>query len=543
MKESEIRARDEVVQQTMATGAPPQADESGDVKKEGREPREPVKLLTEQPEDRTLAQRLKHSLLYGARQTIFCFGTDAVEPFINKWAQNKVGDIKQGAVTNKHTVLGEVSGDLAAYGAYVAIKTFMAAPVNMLIRGVRNLPVFDTWGKKSVERWAEEHQVAEDDPRYKKRVEDYKTFQAENAVDSAIIATSATGLNLLAQRHWLGNRQSYATMLKGKLLGAGLTLVAMFTSSVIFPKQTRRIEDGIEEKLINPGMSALKRTLGIREEPQATITKTPEGQSPAADIPLSAEKRVGLLNMVGEHALKIDYRDPAKRAHLLGKQKAVYEAFIKALDPEGPVVAAMIHEHYETLNREHRLLAREPDQSQRDYAASEASVHASIAHKRRDMQHFIALLGDPKFLKEVDDVVASGTLPERKNSAITSEQRNYMSESLLKKSKAGSDPSVAIMDSAEYQQLDYKALAHAMEPEGIAARRLASELKKLLPDYDPKDIDGIAKDYMGYYQKEAQNVAAEFDATSPTVRLAVERSQKIRSKYQPGEETPHAVAV
>ncbi len=511
-----------------------------------KERREPVQLLAVEPEKRSFWQRLNHSLLYGARQTFFCFATDAVEPFINKWFQNKVGDKKHGVVTNTQTVVGEVAGDFAAFGVYVGLKTFFATPVNMVISSVKDIgsPILTKMGRNSVTQWAKEHDVSEDDPRYKKRVEDYKTFQAENAVDSAIIATSATALNLLAQRQLLKNEQSYMTMFKGKLMGAGLTLVAMFASSVFFPKQTRRVEDKIEETLVNPGMKIFKGLIGVKDEPESVITKTEAGKHPLdGSIPLSPEKREGLLIMVADHAKKIDFSDASQRAALIAKQKSVYEAFIKAFDPEGPLVAAMIHEHYETLQKEHRLLAGEPDQNARDHEASTMSIQASMAHKRRDMQHFIALLDDPAFLDDVKKVLASGTLPERKNSTITQAQRDYMSESLMKKKPAGSDPSVAILDVAESQELDYKALAHALEPGGRAAHTLASELKKHLPDYDPVDIDGIAKDYMGYYQKEALTMAAEFKPGSATVQQATERAASLRNKYPaPAQEMSYTLA-
>ena len=511
-----------------------------------RPPREPVKLLPVEPEKRTFWQRLNHSLLYGARQTFFCLATDPLEPFINKWFQNKVGD-KEHEVTNKHTFVGEISGDVAAFGVYVGIKTFLSAPVNATISAVKSIgnPVLTKMGKKNIARWAEEHHVSEDDPRYKKRVDEYKTYQAENAVDSAIITVSSTGLNLLAQRHLLHNEQSYMTMFKGKLMGAGLTLIAMFSSSVLFPKQTRRIEDKIEEKLVNPGMKIFKGLIGVNDDPEEVITKTPAGQHPTdGSIPLSPEKREGLLAMVVEHALKIDFKDPAQRNALLAKQKSVYQAFLKVLDAEGPLVSLMAREHLEVVEKDpDHGPGADGETRMRDHEASHMAAQASAAHKRRDMQHFIALLDDPAFLKDVEAAVAAGKIPERRNSSITPEQRDYMSQSLLKRSP-NSDPSMAILDTADQQALDYRALAHSLEPEGIAGRTLARELKKHLPDYDPKDVDGIAKDYMQYYQKEALTMAAEFQPESETVKSAIKRAENLRAKYHTApSETSYAMAT
>lgn len=490
-------------------------------------------------------KRFGREIAYGIQQTLTCWATDFLDPPISAWYQKNFGKPGAGGGLD-HTLKGEFVGDTAALGVYLGAKRMFQGPIDGIISGVKG--AFDgtltKMGKGAIKGWAESHNVQEGDERYKRKLEEYKDYQAENAVDSGIISVAATGINVLAQKHMFGNNQSYGVILKSKLLGAGLTLGAMFMTRTLMPNTTKAFDNELEERYISKAIKISKRALGADDaEPEATITKTSGGQTPSADIPLSPEKREGLLNMVGEHALKIDYKDPAQRATLLGKQKSVYQAFIKALDPEGPVVAAMVHEHYETMSREHNIIPNKADQSQYDHATSEASVQASVAHKRRDMQHFIALLDDPSFLKDVDAVVASGKLPERRNSAITADQREYMSESLLKKSKPGTNPSSAILDNAKSQQLDYRALAHAMEPEGLAARKLASELKRFLPDYDPKDVDGIAKDYMGYYQKEALNVADEFRADSKTVKHAVERSEKLRSKYHHSDESSHALAV
>jgi hypothetical protein len=68
-------------------------------------------------------------------------------------------------------------------------------------------------------------------------------------------------------------------------------------------------------------------------------------------------------------------------------------------------------------------------------------------------------------------------------------------------------------------------------------------MKKHLPDVDPKDIDGIAKDYMEYYQKETLNVAKEFKSDSAVVQNAVERATELHAKYHPDHGSSMALAT
>ena len=496
----------------------------------------PPDVPLETPKKRTKEQRLAHEVSYGLKQTLTCWATDFLDPPISSWYMKHFGKKGQGGGIEQ-TAGGEVVGDTAAFFAYIGLKQMFRSPIDMAINAVKSMgdASLTRMGKKSIAGWARSHGISEDDPRFKQRVEDYKQFQAENIVDSSIISVSATGLNVLAQRHMFGNNQTYGTILKSKLLGAGLTLGVMGGMNIVFPAASKAFDNELEERYVSKIIHKTKKMLGLKtDDVLPVITKTPEGQTPSDILTISPEKREGLVIMVAEHAQKLDFNNPEQRANLLGRQKSVYEAFIKALSSDSPVLKAMEQEHYEVVRKAHKKHAfdKEPDQYEQDRETSHAHVQLSAAHKRRDMQQFIALLDDPKFLDEVKAMVASGKLAERRNSSITAEQKTYMSESLLKQS---SDSGKSVFETAEAQALDYKALAHALEPTGKAAYALAAELKKHLPTYDPKDIDGIAKDYAGYYQQEARTMAQELSQQSPIVLQAAERSNALRSRFQAPE--------
>lgn len=488
-------------------------------------------LLGDDPNTRTTSEAMNHALIYGTRQTVFCVGTDLAEPYINQWFQNKVGD-KEHHVTSLQTYVGEFAGDGAALGAYVALKTFCAKPINMMIGGVKNIasPLLERMGRKSIDRWAGEHHVKEDDPRYQQRVENYKTYQAENIVDSAIIAGTATGFNLLTQRHLMGNKQTYWTMLQGKWGGTALTLGGMSLFNVLFPRATKKLENTIEKKFVDPVMQVFSKELSPEEMP---IAAHPEAQ---ADIPysLAPEKRDGLVYMTGHHFEKLDLDDAQAVAKSVAGQRKVYEALLASFEPEGYMLSVMGREYLETIEKQHPNCEHDAAARLTLHEVSRARVQMDAAEKRKDLQAFIALLDDPAFIEEVKHKTKSGKLPAIENTKISEAEKNTLSGTLMQASTA-KDREAAIFDKAEAQQLQYEALAHAYKPDGPAARLMASRLKELVPNEDPADLEGIARDYMEYYQKEALNMAGSFRVDSEVVQQAVERAHQLQQKYHSPE--------
>jgi len=484
---------------------------------------EPANLTD--PQKRNFWQRLKHSIIYGGEQTFFCLATDPLEPVVNSWYQNKHGD-KQHSVSNWQTYSSEFIGDGAAFFAYVAIKTMLAAPVNWAIGGVRAIasPLLEWKAQKSVKRWATEHNVEENDPRYKERLEQYKTLGAEGVVDSSIIASSAAGLNLLAQRHLLKNEQSYGTMLKGKIAGVAMTFAAMALTGFLFPRAKRKVERAIENNVIDPVMNMLRSNVGDVEEVAATQMQ----ESPAT---LTPEKRDGLLKLAADHLAKIDLNDPAQVNKVLCAQKEVYQALLTSFAAEGYLVSVMEREHYEVIEKNYKHgtdINRTADME-----ASRASVQKAASAKRADLKAFLALMDDPAFIAEAKQAAKSGNIPTIRNKTISSEEQDSLSNRLLQTARSAPDQTQAIFDKAEAQSLEHKALAHSVEPEGIVTRILAGEMKKQLPNHDPKDVENIAKEYMEYYNKEELGMAAQFKTDSKAVQHAVERSQSLRNKYAP----------
>jgi len=495
-------------------------------------------------------RRFGREIAYGIQQTLACWATDFIDPPISKFIQNMRGN-KAHAVTNVHVYGGEAIGDTAALGIYLVAKRMFQKPIDGVIAGVKRVadPILSKMGKGAIKSWAEAHHTAEGDDRYKKKLDEYKAYQAENLVDTSIISVAATGVNVLAQRQ-LGNQQSYGTILGSKMVGALLTFGVMFGLRAALPNATKALDDELSDRYFSKVIRAAKKGLGVRDEAPADLL-APEPAAVAKNdtigLPyaLSKEKRDGLISLTAEHAAKIDMSDPQAFTQMIAGQKKVYQALLKALDAEGYLASVMAREHYEVMEKTYRHTFDHSDTAARalDREASEASVQHNLADKRRDLQTFLTLLDDPNFIADVKKAVDTKSIPEVKNKVISEHEKKELSNALLAKANGKGDLTQAIFDKAEAQVVAYKAIAHSMEPEGIVTRVLASEMKKLMPDFDPKDIDGIAKDYMGYYNREALSLAAEFKTDSKTVQHAVERSQKLRGKFQPPAETSYAMAT
>ncbi|MDX2074016.1 MAG: hypothetical protein SFX19_06600 [Alphaproteobacteria bacterium] len=488
--------------------------------------------------------RFGRQIAYGIQQTIACWATDFIDPPVSKFLQNTFGN-KKYHVTNAHTFGGEAIGDTAAFGIYLFAKRFFGKPIDGVIGGVKRLanPILAKMGKSAIKPWAETHGVEEGDARYQQKLEEYKDFQSENMVDSSIISAAATGVNVLAQRQ-LGNQQKYTTILGSKVVGATLTLGLMAGLRVLFPTSTRTLDDEISDRYSSKLIKWTKKTLGVKEEDPAEILAQPAlAKSLSGNI--SPEKREGLMSILVEDTVKINYRDPAEFGKLVAQQKAFYQAFYDALDPAGPLVDVIAREHYAMIEKNHQsdFDHYEASARQRDRDASHASVLRATAEKRDELRQFMALLDDPKFLEEAKATAAAGKMPEIREHVFTVEEKEALTHSLLAAARPNKNPVAGILDEALRREMEYNALSHAHDPEGIAARIMVNTMKKLLPDRNPQDVEKVSKDYMRYYSKEAAIMAQAMQADGEVVQNATSRAKHLHDEYRGASHTTMVTAI
>ncbi len=492
-------------------------------------------------------QRFGRQIGFGIQQTLACWATDFIDPYVSKWFQNKYGK-KEHHVTAAHTWGGEIVGDSAAFFAYILTKRLFSKPVDGVIAVVKRVadPLLSRFGKSAIKPWAEENSIQEGDERYQQKLDSYKAFQAENIVDSTIIATAATGLNVAAQRFMFGNKQGFGIILASKLIGAAATMTTMLGVRTALPTTTRHLDEELSDRYFSKVIQGTKKILGVHDTPELkpiTLSTNPS-ESTLPDI-LSPEKRQGLLAIVAEHATKIDMNDAEAFARLIKKQKTFYNALMLALDTDGYLLNVMSREHYEVVEKHYKGCFAYDDAAARtrDKEASAKSVSYATAEKRHELKLFLQLMDDPKFLDEVRATVASGKLPQIQNKQLSPADKEELATMLLAASKSAKDPVSAIFDHAEKQVIEYKALAHANEPEGIVTRILASAMKNLLPEASAQDVHNVAKDYMRHYNKDALIMADAFKADSEVVKQSVERAKHLRHKYPVGAATSRAIAT
>lgn len=479
-------------------------------------------------------RRFARDIAYGIQQTIACWATDFIDPPVSKFLQNTFGN-KKHHVTDAHTFGGEAIGDTAALGIFLGAKRFLGKPIDGVIAMVKRVgdPILTKMGKAAIKPWAEGHGVDEKDERYKKKLEEYKDFQAENMVDSSIISVSATGVNVLAQRQ-LGNKQSYGTILGSKMVGATLTLGLMGLLRIVFPTSTRALDDEISDRYSSKVIKWTKKALGVKEDKQSSVL----AQLPVEEgVPavMTPEKREGLMAIVVEDAVKIDFRNPEAFAKLIAHQKEFYEAFLKALGSDNDLRDAMVRGHYETVKRRYGGCFDHNDGVSRqcDKDASRESVDAAMAVKRAELKQFIALLDNQEFLEEAKKKTAAGIQPQIRQHELSAAEKDALTSSLLAAApQYGKDPVNAVFEVAERKAIDYEALAHANDPNGVATSILASTMKKLLPDRKPDVVERVARDYMTYYSRESQIMADAFKPDAGAVKNAVQRAKQLHEEYR-----------
>ncbi len=211
-------------------------------------------------------KRTGREIAYGVQQTFACWATDFIDPPVSKWFQTKFGS-KSHDVTHRHVWGGEFLGDTSAFFVYVALKRFLYKPIDALIGGVKSAfdNRFTKMGEKSLALWRQHEHVGENDPRYKQKLEAYKHFQAENLVDSTLIATSATLTNVGFQK-MLGNGQNLRVILASKIVGAIATMSVMLGLRSRFPTATRTLDEELDDRYFSHAVRIAKRAIGVKEE-------------------------------------------------------------------------------------------------------------------------------------------------------------------------------------------------------------------------------------------------------------------------------------
>lgn len=200
------------------------------------------------------AKKIGKDIAFGVQQTVACLLTDVfIDPWVGKWFQKKYGDASKQEVTNAHVIGGELIGDFGGLAAFVGLRHAFRKPFDAMANAVEKFgdKRLTVMGEKKVRGWAKANHIAHDDPRYQAAVDDYKQFQAHNIVDSSLLATTSTVLNIAAQKTVLKNEQPLSVVVASKLIGTAATMGTMLGARVVLPDSTQTLDDELNDRYIS----------------------------------------------------------------------------------------------------------------------------------------------------------------------------------------------------------------------------------------------------------------------------------------------------
>lgn len=485
-------------------------------------------------------KRFGREISYGIQQTFACWATDFIDPVLGMWIQNKWGD-KSHKATASHTFGGEFFGDTAALGVYLFSKRVLTAPVDWSIAVTKKIcdPLLDWAGRRTLSQWREKHRVAEDDARYRRKLEMYKDFQAENIVDTGIIGSSSVVLNVATQRV-LGNRQSYGIMLASKMAGALITMAGMLGLRTALPSATKTLDDELSARYFSPVIRFTKRLFGVDGEAQSVAEAVPPARPTLlADAPpvphrLASDKRAGALS----YLRRVYAAYPGMKPDAFAEQaKRLADAYVQVLHPGGGFARRLAQSHFEALQHwQNRAGIGDPSPDIL-YQSALVSIQSILLNRRDDMIALRRLLDEPEFRQELAQGLAAP--PPARRAKLSPAKQEELVESLVQsKGPTGREPAVHIYANAKGQAAEHKALADCFDPNGAVAVALLSELQKAVVKSGGEKIPAaVVQEYLEDRRHAANLVVDALKLDGAVIDDAIHRSESIRLK---GADLPYA---
>jgi hypothetical protein len=216
---------------------------------------------------------LGEDIAFGLQQTLACWGTDFIDPYVGKWFQDKFKDHDHSS-THAHTWGGEIIGDSAAFFAFLGVRRYAPGMIDAIKGTVRATGdgVLDKLGKRSLRAWAQENGVSQDSPEYKLQMEEWKEFQADNIAKSSIITGSSVVLNVATQKA-MGNSHTLGVITASKVVGAAITMASMLGLRYFVPKTTKQLDDELNERYFTPAIRATQKAFGAEQVDMPTEPK------------------------------------------------------------------------------------------------------------------------------------------------------------------------------------------------------------------------------------------------------------------------------
>jgi hypothetical protein len=105
--------------------------------------------------------------------------------------------------------------------------------------------------------------------QYRKGIEDWKEFQADNIAKSTIVSTSSIAFNVATQK-MMGNTHKIWVITLAKLAGAAITVAAMLGVRFALPRTTQGFDDELSRRYFSPLVRKTQKLMGaeVDEKPQ-----------------------------------------------------------------------------------------------------------------------------------------------------------------------------------------------------------------------------------------------------------------------------------
>jgi hypothetical protein len=222
--------------------------------------------LTAETDAETKRKKFGEDIAFGMQQTLTCWATDFIDPYIGEKIQDRFQDATHKRPTGS-TWIGEFVGDTGAFFAFLGVQRFIPSVTNGLKKATRAMfnRSLEKSAKGHLRHWAREHNVAEGSPEYKAKMEEWKEFQADNIAKSSVITASSVGLNVLTQKA-LSNTHKLSVIFLAKVAGAAITMASMLGLRFAVPKSTQQLDKELSERYFTPLIRKTQKILDVEPE-------------------------------------------------------------------------------------------------------------------------------------------------------------------------------------------------------------------------------------------------------------------------------------
>jgi hypothetical protein len=418
-------------------------------------------------------KRIGREIAFGVQQSLVCWATDFIDPIVSKLYQDKYGN-KEHEVTHAHTFGGEIAGDLAAFFVYMGAKRLLTNQVDGAIDVVKHSmdAKLDKMGRKSLKGWAAAAHVSEDDPIYKEKLEAYKDFQAENIVDSSIIAGSSAIINVAAQRA-LGNKQALSTIAISKLIGTGATMGIMLGLRTVMPTTLKAFDDELSDRYFSKLVRKTKKFFGVDDSDHDKHRHSLTVYTPnALAVPTAVDATQEYIEILNNRFHDKKRKDPVDVDTFVQEQKTLASGLLQLFSPEGAYAKTLVG-MYANLLRDHAVKLPPAQQLAGEAALdryAETTVKNLMIAYRDEVLSQRRLLDDRAFLSELKTSLTT-VLPPKGHAELDVKK---MTERFP----------------------GHRALVELMDPHSNAAALLEEDLKRLLPSVPERAVHTASEGYI-----------------------------------------------